>query len=57
MESTKGPEIELSSMPRQILFDYIGLAKKFVWVFPEDVVKNPNELFGQPNSFLDEVSS
>ena len=26
-----------------------GLTKKFVWVFPYDVMENPNELFDQPN--------
>ena len=28
---------------------YIGLAKKFFWVFLEDVMKNPNKLFGHPD--------
>ena len=28
----------------------LGLAKKSVWVFPEDVWKNLNELFGQANN-------
>ena len=28
---------------------YIGLAKMFVWVFLEDVMKNPNKLFGHPD--------
>ena len=30
--------------------DNIGLAKKFVRVFLQDVTKSPKELFGQPNS-------
>ena len=28
----------------------IGLAKKFVQVFPQDVTENPDELFSQPNT-------
>lgn len=30
----------------------IGLAKKFIWLFPHYLMENPNELFGQPNSML-----
>ena len=26
-----------------------GLAKKFVWIFTQDAMKNLNKLFGQPN--------
>ena len=29
----------------------IGLAKKFIWVFHTIVRRNPNELFGQPDTF------
>ena len=29
---------------------YIGLAKKFVWVFPSWPMEELNELFGQPNT-------
>ena len=29
----------------------IGFAKKFIWVFAYSVMKNPNEIFGQPNTF------
>ena len=28
---------------------YSRVAKKFIWVFLEDVMKNPNELSGQPS--------
>ena len=30
----------------------IGLAKKFIWVFPQGVMENANELFGQPDTSL-----
>ena len=30
----------------------IGLAKKFIWVFPKMLQKNLNELFGQPNIYM-----
>ena len=29
----------------------IGLAKKFIWVFPYGFTENPNELVGQPNIY------
>ena len=35
--------------PSPCLPPFIGLAKKFVWVFHKTLQKNPNELFGQPN--------
>ena len=28
---------------------YFWLAKKFIWVFPLHLMKNPNKFFGQPN--------
>ena len=47
---------ELNSCGRSLKFlpysgngRYIGLAKKFIQDFPEDVRKNANELFGQHN--------
>ena len=31
----------------------MGLAKKFIWVFPKGVTeKSLNELFGQPNTMI-----
>ena len=33
----------------QHVLNYIGLAKKLVWVFRTMLQKNLNELFGQPN--------
>ena len=35
-----------------VCFLGIGLAKKFVQVFPEDGMENPNELFSQPNKIV-----
>ena len=29
---------------------YIGLVEHFIWVFLYDVMKNPNEVFDQPNN-------
>ena len=38
------------SLPEDwLIFAYIGLAKKFIRVFPQ---YHPNELFGQPNLWL-----
>ena len=28
----------------------MGLAKMFIWVFPQDYTEKPKELFGQPNA-------
>ena len=29
---------------------YIGLARKFIWVFPHHLWRSPNKVFGQPNT-------
>ena len=34
----------------RVYFKILGLAKMFVWVFRKMLWKNPNELFGQPNT-------
>ena len=38
-----------SALKEKGIRSYIGLAKKFTWVFHKMLWKNPNELFGQPN--------
>ena len=47
------PKIEFYSNASTQLYllitHYIGLAKKFIWVFLYHLPKNPDRLFGQPN--------
>ena len=38
-------ERKISSSKEKDLEEYIGLAKKFIRVFPEDVVEKPEETF------------
>ena len=40
--------------PKPLKF-YIGLAKKFIWIFPLQFTKNPNGLLDQPNISLHRV--
>lgn len=38
---------EIFEKPFQLRL-FIGLGKKFVWVFHNILLKNPNKVFGQP---------
>ena len=43
--------IAFTSLIAKLLGDVgIGLAKKFIWVFPYDVMEDLNQFFGQPNT-------
>ena len=48
LDNNDGKEKINNNIP--LLLDNMGLAQKFVQVFPEDVTENPNEFFGQPNT-------
>ena len=49
----RGAQEELTSPPLFTISYIIGLAKKFIWVFPYGVLKNPNDFsFFQSNTYF-----